>query len=88
MLNAQIRQILRVDSPKISTAVGNISTSALAMLAAFCISVGWEHHLFSNFFFDNLVAIAQPTDCDSDTCCLRTNSYIGKSNSRITTLSS
>ena len=38
MLNAQSKQILRVGSPKISTAGGKVSTSTLAVLAAFCIS--------------------------------------------------
>ena len=38
MLDAQTMEILRVGSPKISTAGGKISTSTLAMLAAFCIS--------------------------------------------------
>ena len=39
LADAQNKHILRVDSRKDSTAVGKNSTSALAMLAAFCISV-------------------------------------------------
>ena len=38
MLDAQTKQILRVGCLKISTAGVKISTSTLAMLAAFCIS--------------------------------------------------
>ena len=38
VLDAQTKQILGVCSPKISTAGGKISTSALSMLAVFCIS--------------------------------------------------
>jgi len=38
VLNAQAQQVLRVHQQKISTAGEKNSTSALAMLAAFCIS--------------------------------------------------
>ena len=37
VLNAQAQQVLRVHRPKISTAGWENSTSALAMLAAFCM---------------------------------------------------
>ena len=45
-LDAQVKQIWRLHSPKISTAGGKNSTSALAMLAAFCISEFSPKYLF------------------------------------------